>query len=296
MQVGWGRVAALALPVRERGCDMNMTRAIRAGGCVLAAAAILGVLAGVGATGLGGTAGVRHGVAFAAAEAELPAWAGGHACVECHEEQVPAGAEKPGDSGAAAKGDGASANKDAAPKPNTGASASKNAGQEAQTASDGKVSDSSSSSEKITSKEAQSAASDQESGEAAVPLMELHAGLDCMLCHPDNDDMDYAHWGVDVDSSAPEKLKYSKVDSAVCLACHKDDAVPKVTQDVDALTDTGGVTVNPHNLPDPEGAHASVGCANCHVMHAGTTPEEAAYQRCIDCHHVEVWGCACHDE
>ena len=136
-------------------------------------------------------------------------------------------------------------------------------------------------------------------GTQAVPLMELHGSLACEDCHFDaegKDDLDYAHWGVDVDSKPPAGLKYSTVDPAVCLACHEADFTPEATEAVDALADTSGTVVNPHDLYDPEGAHASVTCIDCHTVHKGTDPGESGYKRCIDCHHVEVWGCACHDE
>ena len=260
---------------------MKGVRALHAGGCALAVAGLLGVLAGAGAAGFGDAAVAHHGVAFAAAQTELPVWTGGHECVECHEkQQTSQGVEKPGDSAVGTQDDKASVKKDAVQKPSEDAVVSKGTGSKASANKD------------AGPKGSRSDATDA----AATPLIDRHADLDCMLCHPDNDDMDYAHWGVDVDSPAPEKLKYSKVDSAVCLACHEADAAPKTTQDVDALTDANGLTMNPHDLPDPDGAHASVGCADCHVMHADVAPEEAAYQRCIDCHHVEVWGCACHDE
>lgn len=239
---------------------------VRRGGYVLALVGLLGAPGWLGALDVGDAVLARSGVAFAAA-GELPVWANGQECVECHKEHVPpevVDGEQP-------------AQKEAAPEKTTGAATSKT----------------SATPEKVSQKETEAEA---ESAEESAPLMAKHAALDCQLCHPDNDDMDYAHWGVDVDSPAPEKLKYSKVDPAVCVACHEKDATPESTKDVTALTDSNGSMVNPHDLPDPDGAHASVGCANCHSMHSETTPEEAAYQRCIDCHHVEVWGCACHDE
>lgn len=259
-------------------------------------------IAGIGlAASLGMTA--AFGAHCAQAAAELPEWANGVECTACHTaEAASAGgevAEKPTD----AKG-GEAAEKPAAEAGNEGAS-NQEAGKTAKAVekgTDGKASQEAGTAGDVVAVpgDAEKAAGDTDSEDAqAVPLMGLHGSLACEDCHFDaerKDDLEYAHWGVGVDSQPPTGLKYSTVDPAVCLACHEADYTPEATEAVDALTDTGGTVANPHDLYDPEGAHASVTCIDCHTVHVGTDPGESGYQRCMDCHHVEVWGCACHDE
>ena len=259
-------------------------------------AAITG--AGLVAT-LGMTA--AFGPSRAQAAAELPEWTNGVECVVCHTAEAASVGGEVAEKPAGAK-DGETAEKPAAEVANgsaagTGSGTAKK-GTGGKTARDGGVA-SGSVTDSTGGQDAASAGDAGAEGVSAAPLMALHGPLACDDCHFDadgKDDLEYAHWGVDVDSKPPTELKYSTVDPAVCLACHEADYVPEATDDVDTLTDTAGVTANPHDLYDPEGAHASVTCIDCHTVHVGTDPGESGYKRCIDCHHVEVWGCACHDE
>jgi cytoskeletal protein RodZ len=122
-----------------------------------------------------------------------------------------------------------------------------------------------------------------------------HSDSACTSCHTNIDGLEQAHEKVTpADTAGASKLKKTKVSPEDCLACHQADYTAEATASVTALTDKNGTTVNPHDLPADED-HKVIICGDCHTMHSTMTIEEAAYKRCVDCHHMEVFECgSCH--
>ncbi len=122
-----------------------------------------------------------------------------------------------------------------------------------------------------------------------------HNALTCMTCHDDAEGLSTAHKKVEAsDTDGAEKLKKTEVSEDTCLSCHTGDYTPEATADVTALTDTNGLTVNPHDLPQSTN-HERIDCSSCHPMHSGTTATEQAPKVCSDCHHTNVYECGtCH--
>lgn len=122
-----------------------------------------------------------------------------------------------------------------------------------------------------------------------------HAELSCSDCHADDGDLANAHANVALtDTEGAKHLKSTAVEREVCLSCHSDDYTPDTAANVVAFTDSQGTTVNPHDLKDSPD-HNAIACADCHVMHAESTPEEAGSKVCLSCHHKNVYECGtCH--
>jgi hypothetical protein len=119
--------------------------------------------------------------------------------------------------------------------------------------------------------------------------------VDCMTCHNDTSGLTAAHNGVSPSDKLPTRLRSTKVTTETCTAsgCHDDEADRKqVTVGVTVLTDSEGLTVNPHDLPTGEG-HFNITCSSCHSGHVASEPEDL----CLTCHHEDVYGCGesvCH--
>lgn len=143
-------------------------------------------------------------------------------------------------------------------------------------------------------------ASSQEAADDAVPCADyiaIHSAFGCAVCHAD-EKLGELHDGVAADDKMPKKLKKTKVDAEICLVCHESyDALAEKTADSQALVDDNGTVVNPHALPDVTD-HEPISCVDCHTVHkdADKPVTEKAKDKCLSCHHENVFECGtCHE-
>lgn len=137
---------------------------------------------------------------------------------------------------------------------------------------------------------------EQASVDDAACLASMHEpqGIGCVDCHTDEVALDSAHASMDA-SKVPSKLKKSEVPNEVCLSCHDRAEIARETEGVEACTDSKGTTVNPHDLPANDD-HEKVVCGDCHSMHSTEKAEDLASEKCISCHHQNVYECfTCHE-
>ncbi|MDR1183440.1 MAG: cytochrome c3 family protein [Coriobacteriales bacterium] len=124
-----------------------------------------------------------------------------------------------------------------------------------------------------------------------------HSGIGCTTCHADIDPLQLAHTEVTADSTDAivRVLDKTQIDEDSCSACHNISELAELTASVDVLTDSKGLTVNPHQLPTV-GTHESIMCGRCHDMHSAGNPLVDAPEYCLSCHHADVYECnTCHE-
>lgn len=137
----------------------------------------------------------------------------------------------------------------------------------------------------------------QEGGEEAagsfVALRSAEHGFSCTACHEDSPKLAAAHKRLNSGKKAT-RLKKTAVSDELCTGCHPPQDLAETTSSSDALVDSEGTTVNPHQLPAGEG-HAGISCMNCHKVHASGEVEGHAQDLCRTCHHAGVYACgSCH--
>ena len=117
----------------------------------------------------------------------------------------------------------------------------------------------------------------------------------CSMCHTDADALAETHENAEDLTALPKRLS-KKIEDETCLTCHgSKEALAEATADSDVLTDTNGTTVNPHALPETA-SHESIKCVDCHRVHTDKDPAETANQKCMSCHHQNVYECyTCHE-
>lgn len=129
-------------------------------------------------------------------------------------------------------------------------------------------------------------------------MTEYHAALSCESCHTDEAGLARVHEGKTSADRMPKKLKATEVEEASCVGCHEDyAALAEKTASYDALVDSNGTSVNPHDIHS-HGAeeHDDVTCGSCHAEHGDDPLEESAKAVCTDCHHQNVFECyTCHE-
>jgi hypothetical protein len=118
----------------------------------------------------------------------------------------------------------------------------------------------------------------------------------CVTCHNSESELNTIHEGATATAKMPVRLKTTKVTDEVCLGCHVKSELATQTVNSTALTDSNGLTVNPHQLPEV-GTHQSITCTECHYMHKPADDLAAnAKAKCVSCHHQDVFECnTCHD-
>lgn len=134
---------------------------------------------------------------------------------------------------------------------------------------------------------------EQKSAQSSDCLASIHASNDCAACHDNESSLVEIHQSAD--SSDASKLKRLKepVSEEACFACHGSwEELAAATAESTAMTDKGGRTVNPHDVPVTEGHTFELECTTCHTVHeAGDEP--GAY--CKTCHHEDLYECGtCH--
>lgn len=122
-------------------------------------------------------------------------------------------------------------------------------------------------------------------------------GLTCAQCHTNEAVLTEAHAGVTYADKPATKATVITVDPATCIACHGDlDEVAALTADSEALKDSNGTVVNPHERPAGE-AHDEnpATCTDCHNNHSKDLSKDAM-KYCAQCHHRGIFQCGtCHE-
>lgn len=139
-------------------------------------------------------------------------------------------------------------------------------------------------------------------------LMEKHEAIACSSCHTDEDGaLTKAHEKYDNPKTRlPKKLRKTEVASNACESCHDMAKITEASANCTALTDDNGTTVNPHEImvreTHVEKSGADLTCGSCHKMHTAdsldteTVAAETASERCLGCHHQNVYECGtCHE-
>ena len=124
-----------------------------------------------------------------------------------------------------------------------------------------------------------------------------HASMSCTDCHADEGALESVHEGKTASDKMPKKLKKTEVADFICESCHGSyGELAEATADSTALTDSQGTTVNPHEAKDlwPE-EHLDLTCSECHNEHSGQPAAVMASEKCLSCHHEDVYECGtCH--
>lgn len=124
-----------------------------------------------------------------------------------------------------------------------------------------------------------------------------HAELVCLDCHTKDTALDGAHRKLSADSDASGGLKRTSVDDQTCLTsdCHTLEEVAAGTPDDAVLVDANGTAVNPHDIHNIGQSHGDIKCADCHVTHQEGEALQHANDKCLSCHHENVYECGtCH--
>lgn len=138
-------------------------------------------------------------------------------------------------------------------------------------------------------------------------LYGLHAGQSCVDCHTDEKGLGRAHEDyTDPKARLPKKLKNTSIDPEACETCHDLTQITETSASCEVLTDDNGTVVNPHEIMVRESHVANSGsdltCGSCHKMHEenggdpAASAAEAASEKCLGCHHQNVYECGtCHE-
>lgn len=139
--------------------------------------------------------------------------------------------------------------------------------------------------------------SEGDSTQDSSTIASLHAGVACVTCHDDGEELDELHAKTKA-KRMPMRLKKTQVEDATCLSCHQEqpgtDAFLALSKDK-PLVDANGLEVNAHEMVGREG-HEGIGCVSCHEVHDEADPAGRAQKVCATCHHAGVYECyTCHE-
>lgn len=133
--------------------------------------------------------------------------------------------------------------------------------------------------------------------DSSCPQAKAHEAQTCSDCHTMVSELATAHADVKFGDKAPTKASVVTVDPQTCIGCHGTmDEMAVLTAGSTALTDSNGVTVNPHERPEGEkhDEHPAT-CTDCHNNHSKDLPKDAM-KYCAQCHHRGVFQCGtCHE-
>jgi hypothetical protein len=130
----------------------------------------------------------------------------------------------------------------------------------------------------------------------AQPQAFEHGTQECGSCHSEESILVQAHEGVTYDSTPAKRASLRTVDAQTCISCHGDLAtVAQTTVASEALTDSNGLSVNPHERPVGERHEANPAtCTDCHKVHSADLSRDAM-KYCAQCHHRGIFQCGtCH--
>ena len=130
--------------------------------------------------------------------------------------------------------------------------------------------------------------------DAAYPQSSEHADEACVSCHTEESVLATAHEGSTMGDRPASKATVVTVGEKSCIDCH--GTMEELASKNAELTDSNGITVNPHKLPDNE-SHADLDptCTDCHKIHSDDVSKDAI-KYCADCHHRGTFQCGnCHE-
>lgn len=122
-------------------------------------------------------------------------------------------------------------------------------------------------------------------------------GLTCVQCHTDETVLQASHGGVTYGDKPASKPSVITVDPQTCISCHGDlDAVASLTANSEALKDSNGTVVNPHERPAGQKHEENPAtCTDCHNNHSKDLSKDAM-KYCAQCHHRGIFQCGtCHE-
>ncbi len=135
------------------------------------------------------------------------------------------------------------------------------------------------------------------SNELCLAGVEDHADVACLDCHVKDKPLDGAHHNLSADSKMSDSLRRTSVEDQTCLNddCHNyDDMIANISDDK-LLVDKNGTAVNPHKIHDVGQSHGDIKCIDCHLTHKEGETLQTASDKCISCHHENVYECGtCH--
>ncbi|WP_419498885.1 hypothetical protein [Adlercreutzia equolifaciens] len=124
-----------------------------------------------------------------------------------------------------------------------------------------------------------------------------HEDVTCLDCHVKDKALEGAHRRLSADSKEVDSLKRTSVDDQTCLTsdCHtSEDVAANISPDA-LLVDANGTAVNPHEIHEIGQSHGDIKCADCHLTHKEGETLQLASDKCISCHHENVYECGtCH--
>ena len=124
-----------------------------------------------------------------------------------------------------------------------------------------------------------------------------HADVTCLDCHTKDKALEGAHRKLSADSKSADSLKRTAVTDQTCLTseCHSTEDIEAATPKEAYLVDANGTTVNPHDIHNVCQSHGGIQCADCHKTHKEGETHQIAMDKCISCHHENVFECGtCH--
>lgn len=128
------------------------------------------------------------------------------------------------------------------------------------------------------------------------PQAHAHEGQSCIECHTEEAVLTTAHEGITMGDKPAKKATVQTVNDETCISCHGTfDEMATKTAGSTALTDSNGVSVNPHELQPGEKHEANrPTCTSCHSTHSQDLSKDSM-KFCAQCHHRGVFTCGnCH--
>lgn len=123
-----------------------------------------------------------------------------------------------------------------------------------------------------------------------------HENESCIDCHTEESVLATAHEGITMRDTPAKKATVETVNAESCISCHGTmDEMAIITAGSTALTDSNGVSVNPHELQPGEKHEANQPtCTSCHTTHSKDLSKDSM-KFCAQCHHRGVFTCGnCH--
>lgn len=133
--------------------------------------------------------------------------------------------------------------------------------------------------------------------DASFVQAHAHENESCTDCHTEESVLATAHEGITLGDKPAKKATVQTVSDDSCMGCHGTmDEMAAITAGSTALTDSNGVSVNPHELqPGERHAENPPTCTSCHSTHSQDLSKDSM-KFCAQCHHRGVFTCGnCHE-
>ena len=133
--------------------------------------------------------------------------------------------------------------------------------------------------------------------DSAFPQAHAHTNEVCTDCHTEETVLATAHEDITLGDKPAKKATVQSVSDQTCIDCHGTfEEMSVKTAGSNALTDSNGVSVNPHELLPGERHEANrPSCTSCHSTHSKDLSKDSM-KFCAQCHHRGVFTCGnCHE-